>query len=68
MSGLRVKRIREGSDLDKIAFIGRSMGGRGTLAGVNGAVTHFKSLNMKAEKFRDDAAFDALIDQRNRTK
>jgi hypothetical protein len=64
-AGLRAKRIREGVDPNKIAFIGRSMGGgAGGRIGVLDAAAHFKSLNISVETFDDVPGFAALTDQR----
>ena len=54
-SGLKVKRIKEGADSDKIAIIGRKMPGV-----VNPTAVHLRKNGIKVEIFSDDIAWEKL--------
>jgi hypothetical protein len=56
---LKPTRIRSGTNPDKVAIIGRSMGDRKKgLVGVNDAATHFEGKNLKVTTFSDEAAWE----------
>lgn len=57
-------RIRSGSDPNKIAIIGRSMGNRKKgLVGVNDAATHFGTKNVEVTTFSDNDAWEKFLDR-----
>lgn len=54
--GLKIKRMKEGRDLDKIALIGRKMDGV-----VDDTAAYLKRSNIDAATFSDDAAWDDFV-------